>query len=136
MLETFNLKQHISQPTHKSGHTLDLIITRDEGDVARNFTVFDPVISDHLAVCCTLSIPKTTFKRKQVFFRKIKSIDMEQLREDIKSSLLVDPDGTSNDLDVLTRQYNTVLSELLENSIFTVRPAAPWYTESIRVEKR
>lgn len=73
LLEAFNLKQHISQPTHKSGHTLDLIITRDEEDVARNFTVFDPVISDHLAVCCTLSIPKTAFERKEVFFNFARS---------------------------------------------------------------
>ena len=131
LLEAFNLKQHITQPTHKSGHTLDLIITRDEDDVARNFTVFDPVISDHLAVCCTLSIPKVTFERKQVLFRRLKSIDMEQLREDIKNSPLVDSDDMSSDLDDLTRQYNTVLFELLDkhaplkNRIITLRPAAP-----------
>ena len=61
LIEAFNLKQHISEPTHKSGHTLDLIITRADEDVARNFKVYDPVISDHLAVGCTLSIPKKAF---------------------------------------------------------------------------
>ena len=39
LLEAFNLRQHISEPTHKSGHTLDLIITRAKEDVASNFTV-------------------------------------------------------------------------------------------------
>ncbi|KAK3754683.1 hypothetical protein QZH41_015382 [Actinostola sp. cb2023] len=142
LLEAFNLKQHISEPTHKSGHTLDLIITRSEQDVARNFTVYDPVISDHLAVCCTLSIPKKAFERKEVSYRKIKSIDMGQLREDIKNSRLADPDSVSGDLDILTRRYNTVPSELLDKHAplkkrtITLRPAAPWYTDAIRDEKQ
>ena len=50
-LEAFNLKQRIWEPTHKIGHTLDLLITRAEEDVARNCTVYDdPVISDHLGI--------------------------------------------------------------------------------------
>lgn len=114
MIEAFNLKQHISEPTHKSGHTLDLIITRADEDVARNFKVYDPVISDHLAVGCTLSIPKKAFEKKEVSYRKIKSVDMGQLREDIKNSCLVDPVSVGGDLDALTRKYNTVLSELLD----------------------
>ena len=39
---------------------------------------------------------------------------MGQLREDIKTSCLVDPDNVGGDLDALTRKYNTVLSELLD----------------------
>ena len=113
LIEAFKLKQHIAELTHKSGHTLDLIITRAEEDVARNFTVYYPVILDHLAVGCTISIPKKAFERREVSYRKIKLVDMEQLREDIKNSSLVDPDGMSGDLDTLTRKYNMVLSELL-----------------------
>ena len=45
LLDTFNLKQHISTPTHRSGHTLDLIITRENDKIASNFIVYDPVIS-------------------------------------------------------------------------------------------
>lgn len=47
--------------------------------------VYDPVISDHLAVGCTISIPKKAFERKEVSFRKIKLVGMEQLHEDIKN---------------------------------------------------
>ena len=136
--EAFNLKQHISEPTHKSGHTLDLIITRADEDVARNFKLYDPVISDHLAVGCTLSIPKKAFEKKEVSYRKIKSVDVGQLREDIKNSCLVDPVSVGGDLDALTRKYNTVLSELLDKHAplkkrtITLRPAAPWYNNTIR----
>ena len=132
LIEAFNLKEHITEPTHKSGHTLDLTINRAEEDVARNFTVYDPVISDHLVVGCTLSILKKAFERKEVSYRKIKSVDMEQLREDIKNSCLVDPVSMSGDLDTLTRKYNMVLSELLDKHALlkkhtsTLRPATPW----------
>ena len=73
LLEAFNLRQHISEPTHKSGHTLDLIITRAKEDVASNFTVFDPAMSNHSAVCCTLSLPKTAFERKESQYCEINS---------------------------------------------------------------
>jgi endonuclease/exonuclease/phosphatase family metal-dependent hydrolase len=55
LLESFNLQQHINVPTHGSGHTLDLIITRPDENIASNFSVSDPVISDHYVVNCTLS---------------------------------------------------------------------------------
>ena len=30
LLETHNLVQHVQGPTHQSGHTLDLVITRED----------------------------------------------------------------------------------------------------------
>ena len=33
LLETFSLSQHVSGPTHLSGHTLDSIITRSSDDI-------------------------------------------------------------------------------------------------------
>ena len=39
LLDVFNLKQNISLPTHKSGSTLDLIITRADENIASNFIV-------------------------------------------------------------------------------------------------
>ena len=142
LLEAFGFKQNGSEPTHRSGHTLDLIITRAEEDVASHFSVFDPAISDHSAVSCKLSLPKTAFERREVCYRKLKSIDIGKLREDIENSPLADPVSVSGDLDDLICQYNTVLSELLEKHaplkkhMVTLRPAALWYTDAIRTEKR
>ena len=142
LLEAFGLKQNVSEATHRSGHTLDLIITRPEEDVASHFSVFDPAISDHSAVSCKLSLPKTAFERREVCYRKLKSIDIGKLREDIENSPLADPVSVSGDLNDLICQYNTVLSELLEKHaplkkrMITLRPAAPWYTDAIRTEKR
>ena len=41
LLESLGLKQHIVGPTHKSGHTLDLLITREHDDHIGGINVFD-----------------------------------------------------------------------------------------------
>ena len=52
LLETFGLVQSVSQPTHRQGNTLDLLITRTEGRPTE-CTVDPPdVISDHALVVC------------------------------------------------------------------------------------
>jgi endonuclease/exonuclease/phosphatase (EEP) superfamily protein YafD len=58
ILESFNLQQHVNGPTHKKGHTLDLIITRNEDKLVTGIRIHDPVISDHLAIHCTLQLEK------------------------------------------------------------------------------
>ena len=57
LLESYDLKQHVSGVTHASGHTLDLVITGTDDPFIKDMKVKDPVISDHLAihcVCCLL----------------------------------------------------------------------------------
>ena len=58
LIEAFNLIQHVSASTHKSGHTLDLVITKANDNFIKYIEVSDPVISDHSAVHCGLSIKK------------------------------------------------------------------------------
>jgi hypothetical protein len=130
LLETFNLKQHVREPTHGSGNTLDLVITRADENIAHNFMVFDPALSDHSAVWCTISIPKTAFERKEICYRKLKSIDMLQLRNDITCSALASPAKVTGDHSNLVHQYNSVLTDLLEKhaplkkSTIIIRPTA------------
>ena len=66
LLNTFNLTQHIKVPTHKDNNTLDLIITREDELTATNFSVHDPVISDHLALHCNLHVDKPPNIKKRI----------------------------------------------------------------------
>ena len=45
ILESFNLQQHVNGPTHKKGHTLDLIITRIGDRLVTNIEIHDPMFS-------------------------------------------------------------------------------------------
>ncbi len=47
LLSGFGLEQHIVGPTHRKGHTLDLIITRSGESVLHNEPVVDTMLSDH-----------------------------------------------------------------------------------------
>ena len=140
LLDTFNLVQHVNAPTHKSGHTLDLVITRAGENLVKDFKVSDPMISDHLAIHCGLSLKKPDFERKEVTCRKLRSVNIDSFIQDIKNSKLMahlDFDNASD----LTDHYDHVLSTLLDQHapikkrVVTLRPAAPWYTDEIRSEK-
>ena len=58
LLESYDLKQHVNCGTHANGHALDLVIKRLDDSLK------DPVISDHLAIHCVLSIQKPQFRKK------------------------------------------------------------------------
>ena len=50
LIDSFNLKQHVCSPTHRAGHTLDLLITRDDDQLLTSVSIHDAVFSYHF-VC-------------------------------------------------------------------------------------
>ena len=58
LLASFDLKQWVTTPTHASGHTLDLIITRNQCGVLGDIRVVDPLISDHCTIFMSLLVHK------------------------------------------------------------------------------
>ena len=106
LLETYNLVQHITEPTHRSQHLLDYIINDAElvstgvSDFVSNHCVL------HASLVCTGSHPK----RKKITFRQLKTIDHDLLSPDIgKINFYLD----SNYVDSIVDNYNTVFSSLL-----------------------
>lgn len=55
VLESFNLRQHVRDPTHRSCHILDLIITREDKNIIGPVSVTERDISDHNFVNCSLN---------------------------------------------------------------------------------
>ena len=58
ILESCNLKQHVTGATHANRHTLDLVISKKDNPLITEIKIFDPVISDHCAVHCNLRAQK------------------------------------------------------------------------------
>ena len=103
-------------------------------------SVYDPALSDHFVVHCDILITKPSLERKEIEFRKLKTIDTEMICDELgNSSLLLHP---PDDLHQLVALYNSVLTSILDKHapvkrrVITIRPAAPWYTEEIKTEKR
>ena len=56
LFDTLNYKQHITTRTHKSGHTLDAVITRDNENLLSQWKVGDQ-LSDHNLILCDVLHP-------------------------------------------------------------------------------
>ena len=142
LLESTGLEQHVTVPTHTSGHTLDLIITKqsDAFEIPTPWT--DYLFSDHFRVHCKLKIDKPPPKKSQILFRKLKSINVDSLHEELAESDLC-KNLQSYDLNGLVRCYNNTRMSAIDRhapvitKTVTKRPIVPWFTrEVIKLAKR
>ena len=127
-------------PTHTSGHTLDLIITRagELSPLAPPTT--DTLVSDHFAVNCYFPIEKPEILTRTTVSRKIGGIDNESFRNDLRQmSTITDP---PSDLDTLVNNLNAELSEILNQHAplrtrtKKIRPLNPWFDDDILAAKK
>ena len=82
LLELMGLQQHVNEPTLESGHTLDLIITRQCDSLLTNISVTDCLLSDHSTLICDLILDKPPLPKKKISFRKTKVVDVNLLCPD------------------------------------------------------
>ena len=112
LIASFDLKQWVTGPTHTSGHTLDLIITRNQCNLIEDVLVHDPLISDHYAIFMHLLLHKPQFPRKTIRYRKLRSIDYAEFNYTIMSSSLFDE--SQLELDSLVDSYHRFLKSTLD----------------------
>ncbi|PFX21499.1 Leucine-rich repeats and immunoglobulin-like domains protein 2 [Stylophora pistillata] len=140
LLEVMDQLQHVTTPTHESGHTLDLIITRQCGALVKDPPVRDCHRSDHWSVTCLLNLDKPIITRKTKTFRKIKNIDTAALPNELAALDLCS--YTPDDLNDLVHCYNTTLASALDRHAplvtrsIPVRPLVPWFNNDIKVVKK
>ena len=150
-LDECGMRQHVSEPTHVHGHTLDLVITRDgPGRLVSDIKVRDPClcniqgqrIRDHFAVSFTTMLAKPTPIRKTIQYRKLREIDVKAFQKDIRESLeLGSITGESRPVDLLVQSYNDGLTTLIDkhaptkNKAIVLHPRSPWYTQALHEAK-
>ena len=75
LLDVFGLVQYITGPTHRLGHTLDLIITLP-ACAPYNIIVDAPMLSDHSLVTCNFALSRPSSPPQQTWLmRRVSSID-------------------------------------------------------------
>ena len=92
LLSSMGLHQHIDFPSHISGNTLDLLISRTlNSNLIQDFRP-GTYFSDHCLALFTINISIPQLSRKKASFRKTKAIDITAFMEDLSASgLCQDP---------------------------------------------
>ena len=141
MLNDYDLEQHVCVATHVDGHTLDLLVTRKTDNVVSSVSVHNDLPSDHGAVKSFLDIARPAASRKHICSRKLREVNIESFRKNIKSSTLNSSQPTDTATDLSTK-FVTVLHKIIDNHApvtartVVLRPHAPWYCDSLREAKR
>ncbi|XP_071959927.1 uncharacterized protein [Antedon mediterranea] len=130
--------QHISEPTHCSGHCLDLIITRD--DLLLSDVKIHPGLSDHFAMFCKFDLKRPTTHKTVRKSRNLKQIDIEKFTNDIKACVSNITD-VSVILEDSVESYSDIRAVLdlhapVQNKTIKQKEAKPWYTDEIRSERK
>jgi len=89
ILEVHGLTQHVLQPTHDRGHTLDVFITRSDQSVL-SLNVDPPALSDHSPIVASVNLQ--VFHRytvSRVAWRCWRSLDVNTFADDLVHSALV-----------------------------------------------
>ena len=101
LLETYNLVQHITEPTYRSQHLLGYTIS--DAELVNSAGISD-FVSDHCALHASLVCTRSHPKQKQITFRPLKTIDHNLLSTDIGK--------IDFNLDSIVDNYNTVFTSL------------------------
>ncbi len=142
LIKLFSFKNIITEPTHKDGNTLDLILIR-ENSILLNHKV-DEQNSDHSNIIFSLNLEKPKPVTKTIKFRKTKEINMESFKKDIADKISETIDQNKDPekyLLALLNKYNS-MSEVLDKHAPVIektvieRNFTPWSRKDIIIEKR
>lgn len=147
LLSSFGLSQIVDRPTHKSGHTLDIVATTFKV-IDTDTVVVEPAVTqlfpgcDHYPISFSLKKCFSMYShntKKDIIFRNIKSIDSKQFQTDLHQFTKL-PHYPHPQLPLVNvsfceaiSSFNMNCTKLLDkhapilNKTITDRPASPWF---------
>uniref|UniRef100_A0A3B3C1C6 Reverse transcriptase domain-containing protein n=1 Tax=Oryzias melastigma TaxID=30732 RepID=A0A3B3C1C6_ORYME len=133
-----DFKQHVAQPTHNRGHTLDLVITH--GLSCSVSSVVDVGLSDHYCVFFNI----TSFMQREA---QVRTVRKRYITPDVAANFINILDQTPAQIlpascDFMVEYFNNKLKFAidavapLKTKIVKTKATAPWINEDIRAMKR
>lgn len=130
ILDGFDFKQHVTFPTHRLGHILDVVCSAGVG--IQSLDSIDMSISDHRLITFDINVMSSrSISERTIKFRNIKHMDFTLF------STFVSGLPTTNSVE----HYNSMLSSLLDEfapvreRLVTFRKPCPWFTPDLRLMK-
>ena len=136
-LDSFNLKSMVSFLTHKSGHTIDLVLQDLDANIVED-TMRGFMLSDHNFIDCILNVEKPTRPTKMVSFRKLKSINQKAFKMDLSKALeVLDKQALDEKLTAYDNILQSVLDShaLLKTKMIRMNHNNTWFTNRVQTEK-
>ena len=137
ILFRYDLSQHVKGPTHTSGNTLDLVLTRACDNILDSAET-SCLVSDHFLVSGYLNFTDPPSTAKPSAFRKIADINLDKFKKDICEKINTEYD----DLDSLIEHFDSTLTSILDSHAPVqhrkgkAKPIQPWYDNDIHVARR
>ena len=110
VLNTFDLIQHVHGPTHKGGHTLDLIISR--GLNISSIVIKDVALSDHFCIFFDILISATNESRS-VSVRRRCINDNTSVR--FMEAISLTPSISADSVDILLDSFNSKVKNVIDD---------------------
>jgi hypothetical protein len=141
ILDTFNMVQHVNFPTHKQGHTLDIVVTFGDNPIITSIVSNEYDLSHHFLIDFHAAIIPEAKQEKEITYRKLKNIDPETFINNVSEKMDLSSESFGDNM----RTYNKVLRETLDehapvkSKTIKVVPNAPWFDgeyASLRKQRR
>ena len=135
----FNLKQYVDFPTHRLGHTIDVVLTRSDHPIITGLQPNDVELSDHFLIEFAVGISATETKYRTVTYRDTKSINNSQFCTEIKEGYKNIPicnmqEKVTSCHALMSKVVNTHAS--LNTKQIKVVPNAPWFDFEYKALRR
>ena len=138
---SFGYVQHVNEPTHVAGHTLDLVITNRNTGIT-DLKISDP-ISDHSLIYFRTCIKKPTADSQSVTRRAWRCLSHDAFASDASASRLSRLCGdltlmSDMSADDLAQIYRDAMTDLIGRHCPTVtvrrrvKPSTPWFHSECR----
>jgi len=142
LVDCYGLTLHDTEPTHRLGGTLDVVITHNSTGCPDHVAVKDVGLSDHFLLSWEVSTARAAPLSVPVCSRPWRRLDIEQFRAALSSSRLCRPDDWPADIDAMASLYDDELNILLDKCVPVrqfvrrPRPSDPWFDSECLQSKR
>ena len=128
---------HINFPAHQSGPSLDLVFTKALSEMKIIRCNPGTSLSGHCTIECLLSIKKCNVQKKEIKYRKLKSIDPMAFNQHLKLDGFEEL-SLDEMVEVVDRNLQDAMDPLapIKSRTILMRTMNPWFNDEVRDQKR
>ena len=141
LLSAHGLIQHITAPTHRYGHCLDLMITRENTSPLISNITIHPGLSNHYAIITYMNLKKPKMPTISVSTRHWKNVNIQDLCFDIESQL-ENVNLEDGELDSCVNLFESTVRNILDDHAplktrtVKLQSESPWFNDDIRAARK